>query len=326
MFNLGKRLYSAAANMNEGSIARARDLMDRRKPFIIAIDDYAIEKRGKKVWSTSKVHDSVSKRPVWGHNIVDAHITNGDLRYYHCFEVYVPKQWFKGRKTEFRNKNRIARDFARRAVADLRQAGAKNKVWTVLDSWYASKENIACFRELGVYYAQAIKCDAKVVLKSGNLRIDKYFEQRPSKYRTIRGKGVEIKDSYINLNAFGQHRVIAFRDISYEKWTFIITNARKSKVVTVIKRYFDRWNTEPGHRELKQECGITRKYLRKKSSLLAQFSLAYSMFNKLSFAKARKNKQNRGYTLGELVTSVLVAADERIGRTSMWEGMWGAYT
>ncbi len=104
------------------------------------IDDSVLEKAGKpKHMEGLGWHYSHSKsRTICGHCIVSSHYRYGEISFPYDFAMYRTETEARESKTEFKTKIDIAEEFI-----DTFEPFSNEKVYVLIDSWYASKEILA---------------------------------------------------------------------------------------------------------------------------------------------------------------------------------------
>lgn len=171
----------------------------------------------------------------------------------------------------------------------------------IFDSWYSDKKLINKCRTKGIKVVCAIKTNRNISLKKGEWQalstFSKNITNKNVKNYFIDEEKYKIAEYTTKLNGIPQVKMI----ISYEwsdnknRWNdpfHLISTKTKDTPVKIIRTYRTRWFIETYHRDIKQNLGFAKLFVRKKEGIVRHAifcSLAYAALKIFMFLRGMKN-------------------------------------
>jgi hypothetical protein len=246
----------------------------------LLFDDTLVERNGKEVEETQSHKDHSSNSFITGHEFFTSIIHTSILQL-----PLLPKLYSKNTDSKIK----MASDLIDFVIERMRI----NNV--IMDSWYSDKKIIKKCMTKGIRVVCGIKANRNISLERGEW-------QKLSKFpETIHSKKFElyfiddikykIADHIVKLNGIPNVNMLTSyewneKNKKYNNAFHLISTKTKDSVAQVIRRYRIRWFIETYHRDMKQNLGFARVFLRKKEGIVRHAifaSLAYAILKLFMF-------------------------------------------
>ncbi len=183
------------------------------------------------------------------------------------------------------------------------------KIDTVMmDSWYSDKKIIKKCMTRGVRVVCVIKTNRNIALEKGEWQnLSEFSKSIPGKlfeYYFIDENEYRVAEHIVKLNGIPFIKMITSKKKEkkrYKKAVHIISTIAKDTPAEIIRRYETRWVIETYHRDIKQNLGFAKLFLRKKEAIVRHAifsSIAYAVLKLYMFLRGMK------MTIGECITHI----------------------
>ena len=104
-------------------------------------------------------------------------------------------------------------------------------------------------------------------------------------------KKYKIKSYFLHLNKFSRVKMLISQEYLNDKWSnnfHLISSVQTDKIIKIIRIYNRRWIIETFHRDIKQNLGFNKCFLRKKTSIVRHsilVSITYIVLKLFMFQK-----------------------------------------
>jgi hypothetical protein len=269
----------------------------KNSEIYLLIDDTLVERNGKKIEETQKHFDHTTNSFVNGHQFFTAILHTPFLELPLFPELY--------------SKNTITKiEMAKNLVDKLESYSIK--IDTVLfDSWYSDEELINKCLSSGSRVICAIKTNRKIKFRcTRKWRSLSFITERinPTGYPVykIGNKKYNIADYQVRLNHVKLVKLLVSHEYNEDKnsWNKIhlISTNPDDNPEEIVRAYKIRWRIETYHRDIKQNLGFAKTYLRKRESIVR-----YTMLATIAYAILRLYMYQNGFdqTIGECCNYLL---------------------
>lgn len=267
----------------------------RGKDVSLLFDDTLVEREGKLVEETMRHKDHSNDDYIIGHQFFTSIIYTPILQM-----PLFPKLYSKNTESKIQ------------MAADLINLGIeKIGINTVIfDSWYSDKKLINKCRTKGIKVVCAIKTNRKISLKRGEWQslatFSKNVEEKELENYFIDEIKYKIADYEVKLNGIPKVKMLVSHEWSdkHEKWNapfHLISTNPNDTPVQIIRKYCTRWFIETYHRDMKQNLGFAKLFVRKKEGIVRHAifcSLAYAALKMFMFLRGMKN------TIGDCIAYI----------------------
>lgn len=266
-------------------------------PVFLIMDDTLVERNGEKIEETQKHFDHATNSFVNGHQFFTAIL--------HTLFLELPLF------PELYSMNTISKiEMAKNLIDKLDYCSIK--INTVLfDSWYSDEELINKCILNGARVICSIKTNRKIKFKcTRKWRSLSFITERinPTGYPTyeIDDKKYNIADYQVRLNHMKLVRLLVSHEYNEEKnsWNKIhlISTKPDDNPEEIVRTYKIRWRIETYHRDIKQNLGFAKTYLRKRESIVR-----YTILATIAYAILRLFMYQNGLdqTIGECCNYLL---------------------
>ncbi len=253
-------------------------------PVYLLLDDTLVERNGEKIEETQEHKDHSSNSFIKGHQFFTA------LLYTPVMQLPLFPQLYS-KQTD--SKIQMAKDTIDKVLSMI-------KIDTVLfDSWYSDKKIIKKCMTQNVRVVCGIKMNRVISFESGVwINLSEFSSQlnikRLIKYE-IDSKNYRVYSSELKLNGIPKIKMIISHEYSRKQksWNKIhlISTNTENTALEIICTYRIRWHIETYHRDIKQNLGFAKAFLRKKEGIVRHavfVSLAYAMLKLFMFLKGLK--------------------------------------
>lgn len=258
----------------------------RGQEVSLLFDDTLVERDGKHIEETQRHKDHSADDFITGHQFFTSVIYTPLLQL-----PLFPKLYSKNTESKI--------EMAANLIDITHQKIGINTV--IFDSWYSDKKLINKCRTKGIKVVCAIKTNRIISLKRGEWQDLSTFSQNIQEKDVtpyfIDEEKYKIAEYTAKLNGISPLKMI----ISYEwnekkkEWGnafHLISTTIKDTPVKIIRTYKTRWFIETYHRDIKQNLGFAKLFVRKKEGIVRHAifcSLAYAALKIFMFLRGMKN-------------------------------------
>jgi len=266
-------------------------------PVYLIMDDTLVERNGKTIEETQSHFDHTTNGYITGHQFFTAILHTHFLEFPLFPELY--------------SSNTITKiEMAKNLVDKLDNYSIK--INTVLfDSWYSDDELINKCTFNGARVICSIKTNRKIKFKcTRKWRSLSFMTERinPKGYPTylIENKKYNIASYQVRLNHIKLIRLLVSHEYNKDKnsWNKIhlISTNPNDNPEEIVRTYKIRWRIETYHRDIKQNLGFAKTYLRKRESIVR-----YTILATIAYAILRLFMYQNGIdqTIGECCNYLL---------------------
>jgi len=265
-------------------LKKIKYMFKNSKVFLI-IDDTLVERNGKKVEETQSHYNHNSSDYLMGHQFFTAILYTPFLQLPLFPELY--------------SKNTDSKiEMARSLVEKLNTASIK--IDTVLfDSWYSEKELIEECIGIDARVICSIKANRKIRIKGEWFwRSLSFVSERVNSQRLIKlligDEEYKIWSSEVKLNHLPFVKLLVSQEYNKKEKTWnkahLISTNLNDSLEEVICTYKIRWYIETYHRDIKQNLGFAKVFLRKKEGIVRHamlVSIAYAVLSLIMFRSGK---------------------------------------
>ena len=233
----------------------------------LIFDDTLHQRFGKKIEGTQLHKDHCTNGFINGHQYFTAILVAGNLQ----FPLF-PRLYDKDSITKIEM-----------AFELIKNISKKIKISNVLcDSWYSDVKIMKLCRKNKIRIICGIKTNRKIQLKFRQkyTSLAKFSkENSPEKEFWIDDKKYKLESYKTNLKKFSKVNMIISKEFLNEKWSnnfHIISSVQTDDIIKIIRIYNRRWIIETFHRDIKQNLGFNKCFLRNKISIV-RHSILVSM-------------------------------------------------
>lgn len=269
--------------------------LTRGQEVSLLFDDTLVERDGKHIEETQRHKDHSADGFITGHQFFTSIIYTPILQL-----PLFPQLYSKNTESKI--------EMAANLIDIAHQKIGVNTV--IFDSWYSDKKLINKCRTKNIRVVCVIKTNRNISLKRGEWQSLSTFSQNVKGEETsdyhIDEEKYKIADYIVKLNGIPQVKMI----ISYvwsddqKKWSdpfHLISTKIEDTPIEIIKKYKTRWFIETYHRDIKQNLGFAKLFVRKKEGIVRHAifcSLAYAALKIFMFLRGMKN------TIGDCISYI----------------------
>ena len=178
----------------------------------------------------------------------------------------------------------------------------------LMDSWYSDKKIIKKCMTKGVRVVCVIKSNRKIALELGEWQeLSQFSKSMPKKdfeHYFIDEQEYEVAAHKVKLNGIPFIKMITAKrkeNKRYKKAVHIISTNIQDTPAEIIRRYETRWVIETYHRDIKQNLGFAKLFLRKKEAIVR-----HAIFSSIAYAVLKLYMFLRGMsmTIGECIAHI----------------------
>lgn len=238
---------------------------------LVILDDYIVEKYGKKMFGVDWHYDHSKGRNVWGHQIVDCVFSNTGI-YPLLSSLYIKEKTQWSEKKVFKTKIEIQIE----NLTHLKNLGL-NFSTVVMDSWYFCKSLTDHIERLKKDWVAQCKSNRLIKYKKKWITLKEFAKIKINcakfKLITLGDKRYIMKTFTLRMKGMKKVRVL----ISFDKngnFNFYITNRLDWNERAIATRYSRRWDIEVWHREGKGKYGLGECQLRSDDAVSKYLTLS----------------------------------------------------
>jgi len=255
---------------------------------ILALDDTLSHKTGKHMEYVGYYFDRAEGKQTLAHDILTTHLIRGRLSIPLDAWVYLKKEQLEDEK-EFKDKNRVAREFIQKAhLKDVQF------LYVVGDSWFFCKETVELAQSLGKIWVFQSKSDRVVLLPQGWVSLSEWAKKTmipKEKFKRVKVRYKDKEQTYWCYEA--NLRMRSLRDaqrvrvvVSYDNPNlegephFYCSNKLDMKADKLLNLYAKRWKIDSFYRDAKQNLGMEEYEMRKIEGVrrhLSMVLIAYTL-------------------------------------------------
>lgn len=172
------------------------------------------------------------------------------------------------------------------------------------DSWYSDVKIMKLCREKRIRIICGIKTNRKIKLryKQKYRKLSQFsIENPPKKDFIIDENYYKIQEYNLHLNKFPRVKMLISQEYNHENWSnhfHLISSIQSDSIIDIIRTYNLRWIIETFHRDIKQNLGFNKCFLRKKTSIVRHsilVSIAYIILKMFMLSQGMR------MTIGECI-------------------------
>lgn len=178
----------------------------------------------------------------------------------------------------------------------------------IFDSWYSDKKIIKKCMTKGIRVVCIIKTNRKIELGHGQWQplssFSKSISRKEFELHLIDEREYKIVKHRVKLNGIPFITMITSKrkeGKKYKKAVHLISTNNRDTPAEIIRRYETRWVIETYHRDIKQNLGFAKLFLRKKEGIVR-----HSIFSTMAYAVLKMYMFLRGMdmTLGQCIAHI----------------------
>ena len=245
-----------ALKMNQKKIDMINSVED---DGIVVLDDYIVEKTGKKIHGVDWHYDHAKKRSLFGHQVADC-VFSGKGIYSLLSQIYLRKKskWLKNLK--FKTKIELQME----NLTQIKEMGLNFSV-VAMDIWYLNKKLTDHIELLGKDWVAQCKSNRLVKSKEQWVSLKSFAEDAIGKYAfkniTLGDHRYLMKAFTVHMKGMGKVRLLISLN-EHTNFKFYVTNQLHWNELAIAKKYSRRWDIEVWHREGKVSYGLKDCQLR----------------------------------------------------------------
>lgn len=289
---LNRILTEAAFKQNELEERYIKKIAYFTKGYEISLifDDTLVERNGKKVEEAQSHKDHTNNDFLTGHEFFTSIIYTSAIQL-----PLLPRLYSKNTDSKIG----MASDLIGFVIEKM------NIHNVIFDSWYSDKKLIKKCMTKGIRVVCGIKSNRNISFKKGEWLYlgDFSREIADNKFDTylIDDQEYKISDYAVKLNGIPQVKMLISyewnnKDKKYNNAFHLISTNKHDTVAQIIRRYTTRWFIETYHRDIKQNLGFAKLFLRKKEGIVR-----HAIFSSIAYAALKIFMFLRGFsmTIGE---------------------------
>jgi len=244
------------------------------------IDDSVLEKAGrpKHIEGLGWHYSHSKKRAIYGHCIVSSQYRYGNISFPCDFEMYRTESEAKKSKIEFKTKI----DIAKQLIENFKPFG-NEKIYTLIDSWYTSKEIIRTAKEKNFEIIGRVKSNRTFSMRengpkhtlssyAGNLRNASFEEV------TVNDAAYLVRRIHCWIAGVGNVVILISKRKKDGSRCFILSTDTSLSNEEIIRYYGYRWDIETGYLYCKDRLGMGHYQMRKMKAIVKYCALVFSAF------------------------------------------------
>lgn len=258
----------------------------------LLFDDTLVKRKGKKIEETQRhKNHSGEEEFITGHQFFTSMIATPILQL-----PLLPKLY--SRNTD--SKIQMAQDI----IEFVMERMPLHNV--LFDSWYSDKKIIKKCMTKGIRVVCVIKTNCKIELQHGHWQALSSFSISRKEFELYLIDEIEYKIAKhrVKLNGIPFITMITSKrkeGKKYKKAVHLISTNKQDTPAEIIRHYETRWTIETYHRDIKQNLGFAKLFLRKKEGIVR-----HSIFSTLAYAVLKMYMFLRGMdmTIGQGIVHI----------------------
>lgn len=312
--------FLAASNWDIDELNRRRFCVinDIEGDGTVVIDDYIVEKYGKKIYGVDWHHDHSTGRTVWGVQVADCVLSGKGI--FSLLSTNYLKENSKWLNDDIKFKTKI--EIQKEQLTYLVKMGLKFAT-VAMDIWYFCRTLTEHIESLGKDWIAAAKSN-RLVFQRGKWISLQDFAQEMYKKNIFRVVDIgdnkyQMKVFTVKMNDMGTVKLLISLN-NHLNFKFYVTNRLDWNEITMAKHYCPRWDIEVWHKEGKgnyglEDCllrspGRVKKYMTLSSladnflEIASMLSPVYAMLIKRGCTPEMNRRWVAAELVGKLITSV----------------------
>jgi hypothetical protein len=285
---LNRILTEACFNQQELEERYLKKIAYLTKGYEISLifDDTLVERNGKKVEETQSHKDHTNNDFLTGHEFFTSII------YTYAIQLpLLPKLYSKNTDSKI--------EMALNLIDFVMERMKIHNV--IMDSWYSDKKIIKKCMTKGIRVVCGIKCNRRISLKRGEwLSLSGFSKEIPEKDLAlyfIDEVKYKIAEYKTKLNGIPCIKMLASYEWNekhkkYNNIFYLISTNKKDTAAQILRRYRIRWFIETYHRDIKQNLGFAKLFLRRKEGIVR-----HAIFASIAYAALKLFMFLRGLTM-----------------------------
>lgn len=291
---------------------RARQLKesDSKRLVFLIVDDTCCkkDKSTKKMEALSFQYSHEDGKSVWCHNLVTAHIVSDGGSYAWDFRPYYQKDYCESQRLTFKSKNDLAVE-----MIEAFPAKEDERVYVLMDSWYASAKVISACNRKGFHVIAAVRTNRLICPSGIPIAIsdfaEKYIRKADLHSVTVDGQGVYRVYPYEGPVSEIENvkLLLSWKDdytASSKPQVCLLCTDVSLDLVTIQRYYHVRWNIETGYRYFKDLLGFDQYQLLSFIGIQRFWAIQFLTQNFLETQRQEWMKNSAELTLGDVVRRI----------------------
>jgi len=215
----------------------------------LILDDVVVPKPfSRYVAGTYMDYDSAQRRHIKCHRIVVVIWTNGT--------IFLPVAFAFWHHRDFVRKYRTKNDIARLLIYWV----VRHRIpfeYVTFDNWYASKQNLNFFRQLGILFVTRLRKNTWIIHEEVKQKVSQLTKYECHRYSQL---NAYVRQFEVIYPRFGKGFFALVKNDKHEepgKTKYLFTNDPALTNVEFVLRYRSRWKIEIFFRTCKQSFGLT---------------------------------------------------------------------
>ncbi len=238
---------------------------------IVVLDDYIVEKTGKKIHGVDWHFDYAKKRSLFGHQIADC-VFSGKGIYSLLSQIYLRK----GRKWLANSRFKTKIELQKENLTQLKEMDL-NFSTVVMDIWYFNKKLTDHIELLEKDWIGQCKSNRLVKSHKEWISLLSFAEDAIGRYAfkniTLGDKKYLMKAFTVQMKGMGKVKLLISLN-EHKNFNFYVTNQLHWNELAIAIRYSRRWDIEVWHREGKVSYGLKDCQLRSDEAVKKYMTLS----------------------------------------------------
>lgn len=247
-------------------------------------------------------------RPPWCHCLVTAQVVASGCSYAWDYRPYYQEAYCQAERLPFKSKNDLAIE-----IIEAFSAQEDERVYVLMDSWYASKKVINACNRKGFHVIAAVKTNrlirpAGVCLPLGDFA-EQYIRKSDLHSVTVEGQGRYWIYPYEGpvSDIENVKLLLSWKDAytaSSKPQVCLLCTDLSLDLVTIQRYYAVRWNIETGYRYFKELLGFDQYQLLSFTGIQRFWAIQFLTQNILESQRQEWMKKQAELTLGDVVRRI----------------------
>jgi len=276
------------------------------EPIYFIIDDTSNKKRGKQIAGAYNFFDHISKKYIWGQQIVCSIILYRNIIIPFSFAIYLTEEQCEKLKIKFRKKTEIALDLLRSYEAD-----SDKKVYVLADTYYATRDIINYCRIKKHNFISSLKFNRVFYVNGYRTNVRNYLKNKSfkTKQRVCIGKNkYRAFSKKVNLKTGGVVKLVLTKCTAHRTATVLFSTNTALSIFEIMEAYSKRWKIEIFFKMSKQYLGFNAYQSTNLEAINSHLCLSMLSHNLLTHAFI-KELQEKGKSLTKKNISKLSILD-----------------
>ena len=315
--NLNRFITHATWNEYEMNKVKVNMINQVESEGVVVLDDYIIEKCGKKIYGTDWHRDHASNQNVWGWQIADC-VFSGEGIYPLLSSLYIKEKSRWNMHSDFSSKIDLQMDHIS-MLADMNLRFS----CVVMDIWYFSKKLTDHIESFGKDWIAQSKSNRQVKSKGKWISLKKFgwkkMQRGGFKVVTLGDQKFLMKVFTVTMKKAGRVRLLVSLN-QHGNINFYVSNNLEWDELAIATRYSRRWDIEVWHREGKNDFGLkdcrlrcdegVSRYLTLSTladtllEIVSLLSPVYAMLKNQGYTPEMKHRWILAEMVGQLISSV----------------------